>query len=146
MAETSAFPSQMFRFQRANLNSCFWLQKFSNGDLAISLRQAKSILEPYITPAQSFGIEFWRLIVVGDATPSLFKEVPIDPDYYYRLTTKWAGDGVSLDILGDNENNNKPQLAISGQFSGQYWRFVPLANNFYQVSCRWRGVEMPLTT
>jgi len=44
---------------------------------------------------------------------------------YYRLTTKWQGDGKSLDVVNDVINNSKLQLAATGNYSGQKWKITP---------------------
>ncbi len=41
------------------------------------------------------------------------------------------GDGKSLDIINDGKNN-QIQLADTGDFSGQYWAFVPVPPTLYR--------------
>ncbi len=47
----------------------------------------------------------------------------IDTTYWYRLTTMWQGDKFSLDIINDGINN-KLQLAATGSYTGQFWKFT----------------------
>lgn len=47
-----------------------------------------------------------------------------DTKSYYRLTTQWQGDGKSLDVVNDGKNNNRLQLAATGDFSGQLWKIT----------------------
>jgi len=61
-----------------------------------------------------------------------------DPAYYYRLTTQWQGDGKSLDIINDGQNN-KPILAATGNYFGQMWKLTPLGNGFYRLTTQWQG-------
>jgi hypothetical protein len=44
---------------------------------------------------------------------------------YYRLTTKWCGDDMSLDVVNDSKANNQLILAKTGNFSGQLWKLTP---------------------
>lgn len=67
----------------------------------------------------------------------------IDTGYYYRLTTQWQGDGKSLDVVNDG-TNNKIQLAPTGNFTGQYWRFTSLGNGFYKMSTQFLGTGKSL--
>ena len=55
----------------------------------------------------------------------------VDTKYWYRLTTQLQGDGKSLDIINDGKNN-QIQLADTGDFSGQYWAFVPVPPTLYR--------------
>ena len=67
----------------------------------------------------------------------------IDTGYYYRLTTSWQGDGKSLDVVNDG-TNNKVQLAASGSYYGQFWKFTSLGNGYYRMTNQWRGDGMSL--
>ncbi len=62
----------------------------------------------------------------------------IDPNYYYRLTTQWQGDGKSLDIVNDGKNN-KPILANTGAYTGQFWKLTPVGNGYYRLTTQWQG-------
>lgn len=62
----------------------------------------------------------------------------IDTRYYYRLTTQWQGDGKSLDVVNDG-NNNRLQLANTGNYSGQFWKFTNLGGGFYRMTTQWQG-------
>lgn len=68
------------------------------------------------------------------ATPEVF-----DPRSYYRLTTRWQGDGKSLDIVNDGQNNNRPILADTGNYSGQFWKIAPLGGGYYRLTTEWQG-------
>jgi Ricin-type beta-trefoil lectin domain-like len=57
---------------------------------------------------------------------------------YYRMTTKWLGDGKSLDIVNDGVNN-KIQLANSGPYTGQFWKITNLGNGYYRLTTHWLG-------
>ncbi len=86
----------------------------------------------------------YQYLIIGMITMCLFLNfiyTPTDPinqnnidtGYYYRLTTQWQGDGKSLDVVNDGKNN-RIQLAPTGNFTGQYWRFTSLGNGFYKMS------------
>jgi len=62
----------------------------------------------------------------------------VDTGYYYRLTTQWLGEGKSLDIVNDGVNN-KIQLAPTGNYSGQNWRFTSVGNGYYKLTTQWLG-------
>lgn len=77
-------------------------------------------------------------------TEQPFQASEIDPNYWYRLTTQWQGDGKSLDIVNDGKNNNQPQLAKTGAFSGQYWKFTPVGNGYYRMTTAWQKDDKSL--
>jgi hypothetical protein len=68
----------------------------------------------------------------------------IDARCYYRLTTLWQGEGMSLDILNDGKANNVPILARTGAYTGQLWKLTPEANGFYRLTTQWRGTSLSL--
>jgi hypothetical protein len=68
-----------------------------------------------------------------------------DPNCYYRLTTQWLGDGMSLDVINDGKNNNQVALAKSGNCSGQHWKFTFIGDGYYRLTTRWQGDELSLT-
>src|ERR1700761_250446 len=43
---------------------------------------------------------------------------------YYRLTNNYKGPSWSLDV--DGENRTSLKLAATGNYSGQYWKLVPI--------------------
>lgn len=55
------------------------------------------------------------------APPTAGSPFNANANCYYRLTTQWQGDGMSLDIFYDGKSNNVPILAKTGHFSGQLW-------------------------
>ena len=61
------------------------------------------------------------------------------PNNYYRFTTKWRGDGKSLDIVNDGKLNNQLRLTDTGNFSGQRWRITPIGDGYYRFTSEWRG-------
>jgi len=61
------------------------------------------------------------------------------PKSYYRLTTKWQGDGKSLDVVNDGMNNNQLILAKTGKFSGQSWKITPVGGGYYRLTTAWQG-------
>ncbi|PTL75004.1 RICIN domain-containing protein [Vitiosangium sp. GDMCC 1.1324] len=69
-----------------------------------------------------------------------------DARCYYRLTTLWQGEGMSLDILGDGKADNVPILARSGEFTGQKWKLTPEANGYYRLTTQWRGTSLSLAS
>ncbi|AKF87101.1 hypothetical protein MFUL124B02_37610 [Myxococcus fulvus 124B02] len=67
-----------------------------------------------------------------------------DARCYYRLTTLWQGEGMSLDILGDGKADNVPVLARTGEYTGQKWKLTPEANGYYRLTTQWRGTTLSL--
>ncbi|NPC70490.1 RICIN domain-containing protein, partial [Corallococcus exiguus] len=67
-----------------------------------------------------------------------------DARCYYRLTTLWQGEGMSLDILYDGKANNVPILARTGDYDGQLWKLTPEANGYYRLTTQWRGTSLSL--
>jgi len=62
----------------------------------------------------------------------------IDPNSYYRLTTKWQGTSKSLDVVSGG-NNDALRLADTGNFSGQNWKFTPVGGGYYRLTTEWQG-------
>jgi len=62
-----------------------------------------------------------------------------DAKSYYRLTTKWQGDGKSLDVVNDGKSNNQLILAKTGKFSGQFWKITPVGGGYYRLTTEWQG-------
>lgn len=66
-----------------------------------------------------------------------------DETKYYRLTTKWQGEGLSLDVINDGIND-KLHLAITGNYSGQKWKITDLKDGYFRLTTKWQGEEMSL--
>lgn len=69
---------------------------------------------------------------------TLAQSQSIEPNVYYRLSSQWQGEGLSLDVVNDGKNN-QIQLAKTGEFSGQLWKFTPLPGGFYRITTQWQG-------
>ncbi|CAF0829023.1 unnamed protein product [Adineta steineri] len=72
-------------------------------------------------------------------------KIRLDENSYYRLTTQWQGDNKSLDILNDGKNNNKVQLAQTGNYSGQHWKMKLIQDDYYRLTTQWQGDEKSLS-
>lgn len=83
-------------------------------------------------------LSIFLLVCIAMLYPGQSQSQNIDPNAYYRLTTQWQGDGKSLDIINDGVNN-KIQLADTGNYSGQFWKFTPLGNGYYRMTTQWQG-------
>ncbi|MFP2929733.1 hypothetical protein ACLESO_31975 [Pyxidicoccus sp. 3LG] len=75
--------------------------------------------------------------------PQVPETVSFDSRCYYRLTTQWRGDGLSLDIINDGKNNT-PILAKTAMVSGQLWKLLPEANGAHRLVTQWRGKGLSL--
>jgi hypothetical protein len=62
---------------------------------------------------------------------------------YYRLTNSYNGPSWSLDVVGGTTDLN---IAHSGDFSGQYWKLVPVSghSNKFNLRTMYRGDEYSL--
>lgn len=69
-----------------------------------------------------------------------------DTRCFYRFTTMWHGDGLSLDIVNDGEANNTPILAKTGNYSGQLWRLTPDSSGAWRLTTQWRGIGLSLAS
>jgi hypothetical protein len=65
-------------------------------------------------------------------------EPPLDPGFYYRLTTQSQGDGMSLGILTDGVNN-RPMIFSTKNFEGQFWRVAPQGNGLNRLTTQFQG-------
>jgi hypothetical protein len=69
-----------------------------------------------------------------------------NPALWYRLTTLFQPT-LSLDVVNDGVNNNRLQMAASGPFTGQYWRFTRSGfGNTWRISSLWQGENLPMDT
>ncbi|RKG93152.1 RICIN domain-containing protein [Corallococcus terminator] len=66
-----------------------------------------------------------------------------NPQCFYRLTTLWQGDGLSLDIVNDGTNTT-PLLMKTATASGQQWKLTPEANGAWRLTTLWRGADLSL--
>ncbi|RKH59605.1 hypothetical protein D7V93_14675 [Corallococcus llansteffanensis] len=77
------------------------------------------------------------------SVPQVPETVSFDSRCYYRLTTQWRGDGLSLDIINDGKNNT-PILAKTAMVPGQLWKLLPEANGAHRLVTQWRGKGLSL--
>ncbi len=78
-------------------------------------------------------------VALSGAVFAASEEGVFDAKSYYRLTTKWRGDGKSLDVVNDGKNNNQLILAKTGKFSGQFWKITSLGAGYYRLTTQWQG-------
>jgi ricin-type beta-trefoil lectin protein len=78
-------------------------------------------------------------VALSGAVFAASEEGVFDAKSYYRLTTKWRGDGKSLDVVNDGKNNNQLILARTGKFSGQFWKITPVGGGYYRLTTEWQG-------
>ena len=70
-------------------------------------------------------------------------DLNFDENKFYRLTTAWQGEGKSLDIVNDGQNN-KIQLASTGKYSGQLWKIQKVGEGYYRLTNQWLGADKSL--
>lgn len=94
--------------------------------------------------------QVWQMPTPTAPTPPTTTTPPVasgfDARCYYRLTTLWQGEGMSLDILSDGKANNVPILAKTGNYDGQLWKLTPEAHGFYRLTTQWRGTSLSLAS
>jgi hypothetical protein len=73
--------------------------------------------------------------VTSGAKPQLLAQVP----GRIRLKTQFTGENKCLDIINDG-NNNRPNMANCGNFSGQIWNVQPTqVKGFYRLKTQFTG-------
>ncbi len=63
---------------------------------------------------------------------------------YYRLTTKALGDGYSLDVIGDDPENDQMQLVKTGDYSGQAWKITEEKDGYFRLTTQFKGPSLSL--
>lgn len=74
--------------------------------------------------------QWWKVTPLGDG--------------YYRLTTKALGDGYSLDVIGDDPENDQIQLVKTGAYSGQMWKITEATDGYFRLTTQFKGPSMAL--
>lgn len=67
-----------------------------------------------------------------------------EPDLYYKLSTRFRGTGMPMDVYNGGPQDNQTHLDIDQNVSGQNWRFVPAGNGSYRLMTEFRGPDMCL--
>lgn len=65
------------------------------------------------------------------------------PPVYQRMTTKWQGPGLCLDVVNDGVRNDRLRLAPCADASGQLWRATPEGASV-RLTTKWRGDDVCL--
>lgn len=77
------------------------------------------------------------------ATGSLRAQTP-EPGVYYKLTTKFRGAGMPLDVYNGGPQNNKTRLDRDQNVTGQSWRFEETNDGYVRLTTKFRGQGMCL--
>lgn len=64
--------------------------------------------------------------------------VQFDENKYYRITSQFTGEGMSLNILNDDQDD-KVNLGPTENVTGQAWKIKLQENGYYRLSTEWRG-------
>jgi len=83
------------------------------------------------------------LLELGAVNTTAFAE-PVNPQFYYRLTTQFRGDQMCLDVYNGGGKNNMTHLDRCADLSGQYWSIQPAGNGYYRLTTMFRGAGMCL--
>jgi hypothetical protein len=59
---------------------------------------------------------------------------PVDSNMWYRLENKSLGDTLAIDIINVGSDSHALQMAKVGDYSGQYWKFIPVDDGSYQMT------------
>ncbi len=87
---------------------------------------------------QQLGLDMYPF-----ATKSVNPTPLFDSNAYYRLTTEWQGEGKSLDIVNDGQNNQLI-LAKTGNYTGQMWKITKIGDDTYTLHTKWQGPDKTL--
>ena len=97
------------------------------------------------------------MLTLSQLSDSQYWSISLINGQWHRLTPKSA-PGKSLDIIND-ANDNRPTIANSGAFSGQYWKFTKLkavptqapelpvsidTSYYYRLTTMWQGTGKAL--
>ena len=92
------------------------------------------------------------MLALSQLSDSQYWSINLINGQWHRLTPKSA-PGKSLDIIND-ANDNRPTIANSGAYSGQYWKFTKLkaaptsvpelpvsidTSYYYRLTTMWQG-------
>jgi hypothetical protein len=92
------------------------------------------INDPYPVGAGEFNVD-------GGVRPAPTIEESsfrIDTTFYYRLRNNYSGRNRALDVVNDGRDYAL-KMAPVGDYSGQFWYFVRLGHNVYNIRCRFLG-------
>jgi hypothetical protein len=67
---------------------------------------------------------------------------PPDTNFYHKLSPKDANLFRAMDVIAGGPQNNITQLAETGDFSGQFWRFIPTGDGSFRLTTLFRGRDM----
>ncbi|GFF97651.1 hypothetical protein IFM53868_09272 [Aspergillus udagawae] len=64
-----------------------------------------------------------------------------NPNIWYRLTNAYLGTSTALDVENDGSDNREGllKMAPSGNYSGQYWRFLRLPSGTFKLYTMFLG-------
>ncbi|GFF49903.1 hypothetical protein IFM46972_08915 [Aspergillus udagawae] len=64
-----------------------------------------------------------------------------NPNTWYRLTNAYLGTSTALDVENDGSDNREGllKMAPSGNYSGQYWRFLRLPSGTFKLYTMFLG-------
>jgi hypothetical protein len=75
--------------------------------------------QPHLAPCANFSGQFWTITPITEVPPLTTS------GFFARLTTKFRGPGMCLDVFNGGPNDRQPHLAPCGNFSGQFWYLSP---------------------
>lgn len=64
-----------------------------------------------------------------------------DPNDYYRLSTKWRGPDMPLDVFNGGDKDGMTHLMPKTDATGQFWRFAPLGNGMFKLTTKFKGTD-----
>lgn len=65
-----------------------------------------------------------------------------DLGFYHKLFPRDSNLFRAMDVINGGPRNNMVQLAQSGNFSGQFWRFHPTGDGSFKMTTLFRGTDM----
>lgn len=94
--------------------------------------------------AVSRPVRICLALLFAAASAPLASAAEPDPNEYYRLSTKWRGPDLPLDVVNGGAKDGLTRLAPKSNATGQYWRFAPLGNGFFKMTTKFKGTNMCL--
>jgi Ricin-type beta-trefoil lectin domain-like len=91
---------------------------------------------PTVAPAPTTAPVVAQPTSAPTVAPTSTPKPPVDTTLYYRLTNQSLGDSLAIDIINEaGTKSNALQMAKVGDYSGQYWEFIPWGDGTYKITC-----------
>ena len=110
LAKTAKVSGQYWKIKKVGKDTFTLSTEWQGPHKVLDCVQGENQNRPILNRATRKSGGAWKIIAVGND--------------YYRITNLWLGN-LSLDIINDGENN-KIQVAKTGEYSGQFWKITAI--------------------